>query len=340
MIVTIPNSLSPASILAFAAELDELPPADLYEFDFGRGRWFPPFSMLLLAIILKRFRDARPDCRCRARNHENHTYAAHLGFFRSFGLQHGNAPGAAPGSDNYVPITALAVEEIRREAADRWIEVGDVIEGKARELAGVLTRTDQGALFDTLSYSIREIIRNTVEHSEAPELLICAQYWPSRNEVEVGIADAGIGIMNSLRRNPSFAELDERQAVQTALMPGVSGNPLAGTGSDVWQNSGYGLYMTNRICRSGGKFMICSGHAGIQLTATNKTDLEGNLPGTAIRLLINTNRLTDLREQLQRFHEEGRRAAQTIRGANRNFASTASQMLSVDFQSDQIDDDF
>ncbi|NKX44867.1 hypothetical protein HCU73_09720 [Roseibacterium sp. KMU-115] len=73
MIVTIPNSLAPASILAFAAKLEDLPVADIYEFDFGRARWFPPFSMLLLAIILKRFRDARPDCRCRARNHDHHT---------------------------------------------------------------------------------------------------------------------------------------------------------------------------------------------------------------------------------------------------------------------------
>lgn len=340
MIVTIPNSLAPPSILAFAAELDSLPAAELYEFDFGRSRWFPPFSMLLLAIILKRFRDARPESRCRARNHEHHTYAAHLGFFRSFGLQHGNPPGAAPGSDNYVPITRLDVEDIRREAVDRWVEVGDVVEAKARELAGVLTRTDQGALFDTLSYSIREIIRNTVEHSEAPDMLICAQYWPTRSEVEVGIADAGIGIMRSLQRNPSFSDLDERQAIQMALMPGVSGNPLAGTGTDVWQNSGYGLYMTNRICRSGGKFMVSSGNAALQLTADNKTDLAGNMPGTAVRLLINTNRLPDLRKQLQRFHEEGRRAAQTIRGANRSFASTASQMLSDDFQSNEIDDDF
>ncbi|NKX44868.1 hypothetical protein [Roseicyclus persicicus] len=94
-------------------------------------------------------------------------------------------------------------------------------------------------MFDTLSYSIREIVRNTAEHSEAPELLICAQYWPSRKEVEVGFADAGIGIMSSLRRNPDFAELDERQAIQAALMPGVSGNPFAGMGTDIWQNSGY-----------------------------------------------------------------------------------------------------
>lgn len=86
--------------------------------------------------------------------------------------------------------------------------------------------------------------------------------------------------------------------------------------------------------------MVCSGNAALQLTADNKTDLAGNMPGTAVRLLINTTRLPDLREQLQRFHEEGRRAAQTIRGANRSFASTASQMLSDDFQSTEINDDF
>ncbi|MCU0827066.1 MAG: hypothetical protein MUE52_06595 [Tabrizicola sp.] len=340
MLVTIPTSLAPPSVLAFASDLDELPMADEYEFDFGRARWFPPFSMLLLSIILKRFRDSRSHCRCRARNHEHHSYAAHLGFFYSFGLQHGNLPGEAPGSDNYVPITKLAVADIRREALERWVEVGDVVETRARELSAVLTRADRGPLYDTLAYSIREIIRNAVEHSEAAELFLCAQHWPSRNQVEVGIADAGLGIRQSLSRNTSFAGLDDREAIQMALMPGVSGNPLAGKGTDVWQNSGYGLYMTNRICRNGGSFMLCSGSAALHLTATDKVDLVGNMPGTAVRLLINTERLPDLRDQLGRFHSEGRQAAQAIRGANRSFASTASQMLSVDFRNEPTHEDF
>lgn len=339
MIVEIPHNLTPASLLGFSQTLDNLPDDELYEFDFGAARWFPPFSMLLLSVLLKRFRDQRPDSRCRARNHENHTYAAYLGFFQSFGLRHGNEPGEAPGSDSYVPITRLDVAEIQAEADAAWVEPGEIIEARARELSGVLTQTDSGPLFDTLSYAIREIIRNTVEHSGAEAVLLCAQHWPTRHEVEVGIADAGVGIQQGLANNPSYRGLTNRDALQTALMPGVSGNPQAGRGQEVWQNSGYGLYMTNRICRNGGRFMICSGDSAISLNQANKTELPCNMPGTAVRMLLNTHRLPELREQLQRFRDEGHQAAQTIRGANRSFASTASQMLSIDFNPDRGLDD-
>ncbi len=331
MHIQIPFDLRPSSILGFSSDIDDLPDAGIYEFDFGSSRWFPPFSMLLLSIVLTRFRDSRPNSHCQARNHENHTYAAYLGFFRSFGLNHGNSPGAARGSENYVPIQRLSVEDLQRNAAERWIDVGEVVEAKARELTGVLTQTDSGALFDTLAYAIREIIRNTVEHSSSRDVFLCAQHWPSRQEVEVGIADSGIGVRQGLARNTEFRELDNRQAIQAALMPGVSGNPRAGRGANVWQNSGYGLYMTNRICRNGGNFLICSGGDGVEVTSSGKVNLTCKIPGTAVRLLLNTERLPGLREQLGRFRDEGQRAAQSIRGANRSLASTASQMLSADF---------
>lgn len=163
------------------------------------------------------------------------------------------------------------------------------------------------------------------------QFFLCAQHWPSRHEVEVGIADNGIGIKRGLANNPPYRDLENREALQTALMPGVSGNPLAGRGQTIWQNSGYGLYMTNRICRNGGKFMICSGDTAISLEPSTKIEIPCKLTGTAVRMLLDTARLPVLQEQLRRFRDEGHRAAQTIRGANRSFASTASQMLTIDF---------
>ena len=332
MRVDVPYDLSPVSLAGFACMLRDLPDAAEYEFHFGGERWFPPFSMLLLSALLRQFRGNRPAARRRARDHENHSYAAHFGFFRSFGLQHGNAPGEAPGSSRYVPISELDVTEIRQEAFDSFQEVGDVIEGKAAELAGLLTRHQLGELQDTLTYSIREIMRNVVEHSGSEKIHICAQYWPQRHEVEVGIVDDGIGIHRALTGNPTFDELTEPEALQMALMPGISGNPHAGRGNDQWNNSGYGLYMTSRICRNGGSFLLCSGGTGIELNHQGKHTFDTDFRGTAIRLVIDTANLTALRERLQQFAAEGRIAAAQIAGANANVASTASQMLTRDFR--------
>jgi len=334
MRVDVPYDLSPTNLAGFACVLRNLPDAAEYEFHFGGERWFPPFSMLLLSAMLRQFRADRPDARRRAREHENHSYAAHFGFFRSFGLQHGNAPGEAPGSFTYVPISELDVAEIRQEAFDSFQEVGDVIEGKAAGLAGILTREQSGELQETLTYSIREIMRNVVEHSGSDKIHICAQYWPQRHEVEVGIVDDGIGIHRALIGNPAFEGLSEAEALQMAVMPGISGNPLAGRGNHQWNNSGYGLYMTSRICRNGGVFLLCSGDSGIKLDQDGKHTFDTDFRGTAIRLVINTANLGALPERLQQFAEQGRSAAAQIAGANINVASTASQMLTRDFRQD------
>ena len=330
--VNLPHSLDPISISQFSLDLHALPEAEEYIFDFGERRHFPPFSMLLLSSVLRHFRDERPNSRRRATNHDQHSYPAYMGFYRSFGLQHGNPPGGAAGTENCIPITDIDVPSIRLQARESFREVGDLVEEKASQLAHMLTQNARGPLADTLTYSIREIMRNVVEHSRSEKIHICAQYWPTKNEVEVGIADDGIGVHAALTSNPAHHGLDEKEAIEFALMPGISGNPNAGRGHNVWNNSGYGLYMTSRICRNGGCFLISSGGHGLQLDQNGKTNFETKFKGTAIRLFLNTSNLGDLAGRLRAFADEGREAARTLDGANVNRASTASQMLRRDFQ--------
>lgn len=330
--VLLPHRLTPAWVSRFGCELHELGPADEFEFDFGQQRWFPPFSMVLLAMHLRRFRERYPETAFYAKNFDNHSYAAHMGFFKTFGLDHGNAPGEASGSSTHIPIQSIKRSELSEQASKAYVEIGYTIEDRAASLASLLTQTDNGVLHDTLTYSIREIIRNVFEHSEAGEVFLCAQHWPSRHEVEVGIVDAGIGVRAGLAENPNFQFDTDRESLHAALMPGVSGNIWAGKGSDPWRNTGYGLYMTNRICRAGGCFFICSGSAGLWLEGKRKLDVPSNLQGTAVRLFLDTSQLTDLKDRLAGFHKDGVRAAKEISGANTSYASAASQMLTRDFQ--------
>ncbi|THF53861.1 ATP-binding protein [Allorhizobium terrae] len=330
--IILPQKLTPASICKFGYELSKLESADGFDFDFGQTRWFPPFSMILLAMHLRQFGDLHPNSELYVTNHENHQYAAHMGFFKTFGLDHGNEPGEAKGSERYIPIQSIKKREISEKASQEYVEKGEIIERKAASLSTILTQTNAGIVHDTLTYSIREILRNAFEHSCADEVLICAQHWPSKNEVEVGIIDAGIGIKAGLGQNPNFRFETDRESINTALMPGVSGNISAGKGSNPWMNTGYGLYMTNRICRAGGCFFICSGNAGVWLEKNRKLDIHSNLKGTAVRLHLDTSKLSDLKDRLAGFHKDGIRAAKEIKGANKSYASAASQMLTRDFQ--------
>ncbi|WP_219904876.1 hypothetical protein [Shewanella algae] len=157
--VKVPQNLSLNNALNFCNRLWKLDDSDAYEFDFGNLGLVEPFTMAYVANELKRYRNSKPHSSFTAKNHENKTYAAHMGFFRAFGLQFGNEPGEAKGSSTYLPLTILKVSDIEQEAIDSYSHVGDVIESKAERISKLLTRKDSGDLVDTLTFSIREIIR-------------------------------------------------------------------------------------------------------------------------------------------------------------------------------------
>jgi hypothetical protein len=336
--IAIPDNLSIQGLADFSWQLRRIQEYDQYQFDFGRQRWFPPFSMLLLSRQLRHFVDRYPGAKFTVSNHRNHPYAAHMGFFRSFGLDFGNEPGEAAGSSTYVPLTDLQFDDLKAEAAARYEHIGDAIERRSNRLTELLLQQAEGDLFDTLSYSLREIVRNSVEHSGSGSVSICAQYWPKLEEVEVGIVDDGVGVAATLNENPSLSFTDDRDAIQLALLPGISGKAYRNSRSDrynTWQNSGYGLYMTNRLCRHGGTFFINSNAAGVCLHNRGKYDVDLDLRGTAIRMTMYTTRIRRLREQLTRFSAEGTARARELGMEFIVNASTASRMLARDFRSNE-----
>jgi hypothetical protein len=290
--------------------------------------------MAYVANELKRYRETKPESRFTAKNHEDKSYSAHMGFFRAFGLKFGNEPGEASGSSTYIPLTILNVSDIKKEADNNYSHVGDVIESKSLDIAKILTRQNSGDLVDTLTFSIREIMRNVVEHSDSSIIEYCAQYWPTKNLVEVAILDTGTGIKKGLSSNPYLMINDEREALNLAMIPGVSGKMYKGVKKrkyDDWQNSGFGLYMTSRICRNGGDFFVVSNDKGIFLNGKKKEDIECNYHGTALRLRIDTSKITHYSKMLETYRTEGYEAAKRFSGDEAIKPSVASTMLTRDF---------
>lgn len=297
--------------------------------------------MLLISSEIRKLarREHRPRVGCS--NFKQCTYAAHMGFFRSFNLEHGNAPGQARGNENYLPITVFETRDLEREALEQGIEVGSQVESISKRMSAVLCGADTGDMFDTLVYSIREIIRNVVEHSGAERFGICAQHWPKNRRVEVAILDRGIGLRSSLFRNPHIDVSDDKKALNYALMPAVSGRAFKGSRINAkgnWANSGFGLYMTNRICRNGGNFFIASGDTGMLLTKTaGKRYFNCGLDGTAVRMVMDTSALVGLRDALGRYREEGYEIQRKYREIVNIDPSSASLMLSEDFDKSAVD---
>jgi len=330
-----PAQLNLASALIFATQISTLPKSDLYEIDFSNVGLIEPFAMLLIASELKKLDQRIPEPNISCIGTSRMTYAAHMGFFKAFGLSIGNAPGQARGSSTYLPITIFDREEVEREAAINGIEVGSHIETTSQRLSRILCGEGDGPLYDTLTYSIREIMRNAVEHSASNRFGICAQHWPSKRRVEVAILDRGLGLRNTLSKNPHIDVSDDKKSINYALMPAISGKAFKGSKIQQkgnWANSGFGLYMTNRICRNGGNFFIASGNTGMLLTKSDgKRYYDCCLDGTAVRMVINTTNISGLRESLLQYKEEGYEFQRKYREIVDIDPSSASLMLSEDF---------
>jgi len=335
-LIPVPQSLTLSSALEFSVTLAKIEQADEFVFDFSNSRHVEPFPMLLVSSEIQRLASRFPNTKTSCANFNHMTYAGHMGFFQAFGLEFGKAPGEANGSKRYLPLKILSCEQLIQSAASKGIEVGDEVEGESKHMAAMLCGADTGAVFETLSYSVREMMRNVVEHSKAKQFGICAQYWPSKNKVEVAIFDRGIGLRKSLQNNPHLDASNDKRAINYALMPAVSGKAFKGARQKQrgpWANSGFGLYMTSRICRNGGTFFVASGDTGMLLTkkAEAKRYFNCTFGGTAIRMVLRTDQLSELKDALEIYRNEGYIIQSRYKEIVSIDPSSASLMLSEDF---------
>ncbi len=145
-----------------------------------------------------------------------------------------------------------------------------------------------------IEWAINEITDNVINHSESPVGgFVQVTNFRQRQQIELTVCDAGIGIPESLRT--SHQELNsDREALDVAIREGVTRDKSFGQGN--------GLYGTWRIAqKSGGEFQIISGHA--DLTSSERKGLhigKINIPvnGTLVRTRIGYSRKIDLSDAL------------------------------------------
>ncbi len=308
-VIKVPRKLTLSGMFEFFIEMWKSPEAEQYVFDFAeltsRIR-IEPFVLLFLSSEIKKFREAHNGSEFSGQNFRDCTYAAHMGFYKAFGLNYGKKPGEAPGGDSYVPITIFETERILAEAKEYMVHPGQILESKSMEISRVLSQAEDGDLYDVLSYSIREILRNVIEHSKSKRFGFCAQYWPTREKVELAILDRGIGIREGLSTNPNLKLASDEDALLNALAPGISGKVFKGQKRKQkgdWVNSGYGLFMTSNICKMGGSFFIASGSKGLLINEDREQFLNTPIDGTALILTLKTNRLAPLADMLKKLRD-------------------------------------
>lgn len=332
--VRIPHKTDLETMCRLAIELDTFAFHEHLTLDFGEEpMFFSPFYMLFVSAKLRALRRANPELRLEIRNHLANPYPGNMGFYDMFGLDIGRQVGEAWGSENYLPMTCVSRESLYENPTDKYIELPDLIQRHANRIASIITRDDpkHKNMFDVLSFSIREVMRNVFEHSTSDSLYYCLQYWPKSNKVEFALADFGIGVRRGLSENPNFRFTTDKEAVEYSMLPSVSGKTHLPRSSNTWFNSGYGLYMTSRLARNGGNFVLASGSTAVHLSRKTKNNYRTGFSGTALRVNLDVDQIGDVQDRLQQFRKEGHQAAQSLSGTGNRPPSAMSLLLRRDF---------
>ena len=325
MKITVPR-LSTSNALSFCHSLPNYDLAETYFFDVTDINNYEPLPMLLTAAAIRQFRSARSLTPWQTQlifdDTSSYQYACHMGFFKAAGFIQGKAPGEAPGSISYIPLTKLNINDLTKQAISkgRFADQGDIIEAEAKRLSQVLS---QGRLEfqKLLQYLLREAIRNIPEHADTSEIWLCGQYWHNRDEAEIAILDEGIGIYRSLSKNHihrAYITTNE-EALRLALKPGVSVsfNPAKGQkNADIWANSGYGLYMISEICKAtDGWFTFVSGEDCMRVFPNASSMYKAHYTGTALGIRVKPSKIVNCQAIITNAMKKGETEAKTIKTA-------------------------
>jgi anti-sigma regulatory factor (Ser/Thr protein kinase) len=153
----------------------------------------------------------------------------------------------------------------------------------------------------TVRVCLEEIFHNISDHSGVDVGCVHAQHFPKLKQIEIAISDFGLGIPNNVWKvRPGISSSD---ALALAIQEGFT------TKSNV-RNRGAGLAVLMKYVtlRNKGVVLITSGKGNVsaverggqlKITARERPSL---YPGTLIRVILNTDSLQDLFEDIE--HEE------------------------------------
>lgn len=273
MTVRLPATLDRYNLPVFFQELDATRDDQEVIVDFSTMRYSMPTGILVAGSKLREWVGYRQTngytsigTGIDSAANRVHSYLKHLGFFDYIGMEdEGNRVGEARGGQNYIPIRRIARPNIDVAGASPEEWAGEIerwyaaLEEDARLVAGVLAGSfDDSQGLRTYKYAIREILRNVFEHSQANECYIFGQRW-ANGHVELAIVDEGVGIGHTLA--DAHGANSDADALQLAVLPGVSRTGGEAHGQNVYDNSGFGLYILSELGANFGWFTLGSGSA-------------------------------------------------------------------------------
>lgn len=138
------------------------------------------------------------------------------------------------------------------------------------------------SVVQSFNYCLYELLDNVLTHSGKYSGVLLSRYSEEKKQIQVLVADDGIGIHKSLMENDLYKDFSEKQALQHVILDKVTDG----------KGMGFGLYSTkNLITFASGTLVIASGqhklvYDGLHSTVCEKEKTEG----TVVYLAVNANR--------------------------------------------------
>ncbi len=138
------------------------------------------------------------------------------------------------------------------------------------------------SVVQSFNYCLYEVLDNVLTHSGKNSGVLVSRYSAEKKQIQVLVADDGMGIHRSLTENDLYKGLTEAEALQHVILDKVTDG----------KGMGFGLYSTkNLITFAGGALVIASGQHKLVYDGLQSTVCEiENTDGTVVYLAVNANR--------------------------------------------------
>lgn len=279
--------------------LDDVPADPSIEIDISRVRFFGVGPMtLFLGVILGWVKEGRSvQFSASSKTSKAFQYLQRMDFFKCCGMEFQETFERREPANKFVPF--LPIDRTVPKLADSISKsIADCLVGcEAPEKFEFTDQPPEDGLYESLAYSVTELVKNVEQHSKGFGYVI-AQNYPHKNRVQICIVDTGIGIWESFKEanSPHMGKIQsDVEAIRLSLQFEVSSknHQIEPYSVGLHQNAGVGLTLLSEIAlRTGGRCDIVSKRGAVSASSTISTkSFNVGLSGTFLSLCFSRKEL-------------------------------------------------
>lgn len=252
MKVHIPNSAFLGNIESYLYGLDTNDPSFLDVTSNQKWISIHPLVIAMTIALAKEVRLNQGKITCQDFSAKSRPYLLRMGLIDELNPDHG--------------LAIVEHEEAGRFIKARQIKNSEELNQFITDMVPLLHTTPEQAY--PIKYVMSELVRNVLEHSKSQiGAVVCAQYFKKTNRIAIGVADRGISV--KLAINKSYNTQTNKEALELAMRPGITGTTTKIGGTEY--NAGAGLFFTKSIAKvSKDFFLIYSGDTFYKLLKTSE----------------------------------------------------------------------